>query len=150
MIDVKKLEHCFFVMLGISILSLILFMYFGDDYMRNCCILKSLILFLFLLALCMMIIIVFCPCSKERGCDCEKVAQKCDFILVHKEKNKVIYSRSFEIGELLNNAENGDRLIIYSDDFKISPEILYKQEKDEKKAITLIANGRNEFIVYIK
>lgn len=150
MFEKKCLLKCLLLAMGFAVLMLILYFYFEDNFMKNYLLLKILICALFVLIAFMVMAILFCPCSNTsfENCKIDSSMEHCDFLLVHKEYNSIKYTGSMKLNELLQNVEDGDKIIIYSDEFSISPDMLYiDMENKEKKKITLISKGNNEFIV---
>ena len=151
MCNKKCLLNTFLVMTGLSLLVLILFLYFGDDCMRNCCIFKLFIIGSFILCILLVLGILFCA-DDNKYKDSDEFLICSEYLLIHKGKNKIVYTRYKNINDLLQDAADGDKLIIYSDDFRITPEILHQKDKNNKeKEITLINDkpGCNKFIISI-
>ena len=138
-------------MTGLALLVLILFLYFGDDFMRTCCFLKSFIIGSFAACFLLVLVILFCS-DTNKSKDSDEFLICSEYLLIHKGKNKIVYTRYKNINDLLQDAADGDKLIIYSDDFRITPEILHQRDKNNsEKEITLINDnaGCNKFIISI-
>lgn len=136
----KKIIQYLFVSVGLSTLVLILYLYFGDDYMKRNCLCKILILLMFLLCFILVFCALFCNDGSSDDID---VCFHQDFVLIHKnrEKNETVLTESCDLEELLKKAKNGDTIIVRTDEFRITPDML----KNGESTITLVSKGEKVF-----
>ena len=131
-------------------LTLILYLYFGDEYMKTCCLLKICIAAIFIICVVLACVLLFSPpCGTNFDvckCDC-----KYAFVLVRQNKNETVSIKSNDLKKLLEKAMNGDRLRFFSDDFCIDSEMLsIKIENNKTKELILKYEGNGEFLVLVK
>lgn len=154
----KKIIQYLFVSVGLSTLVLILYLYFGDDYMKRNCHFKILILLMFLLCFILVFCALFCNDGSsddtdltyhtDASCNINKdVCFHKDFVLIHnnRKKNKTVITESCALEELLKKAKNGDTIIVRTDEFRITPDML----KNGESTITLVSKGGGMFRVLV-
>ena len=151
----NKKEHtfaliCFLVLCAIGSLMLILYLYFGDYYMKNCCLLKIWISIVLIACIIFALILVWGSAS-ENPCMEHICNYKYDFVLVHNNKNETIATKSDDFKVLLEKAQNGDLIYFFSDNFSIDSEMLtIKMQDDSLKKIILNYKGNDVFEVIVE
>lgn len=146
----KCLLKTFLFICTFGVLSLVLYLHFGDESMKTCWLLKICIAAIFFICFILACVLI-CSSSGETSSDVCKFDCKCGFVLVHRSKDETISIKSNDLKNLLKKAENGDRLYFFSDDFCIDSEMLFiKLEGNKTKKIILRYEGDGEFLVLEK
>ena len=146
----KYLLKIFLGTCAFGILTLILYLYFGDEYMKTCCLLKICIAAIFIICVVLACVLLFSPSCRTSSdvckCDC-----KYGFVLVRHDKNETVSMESNDLKKLLQKAKNGDRLCFFTDEFYIDSEMLsIKIENNKTKELILKYEGNGEFLVLVK